>query len=353
MTAAGRTRVQLALAIGYSGAQLALPLARVQRAETLGYHSVWTAEAYGSDALSPLAYLAAVTRRIKLGAGIIQLAARTAANAAMTAATIDALAGGDRMLLGIGVSGPQIVEGWYGEPWGSPYYRLKDYVAIIRKIWARDTPVTYAGREISLPYDGPDATGLAKPLKSILHMNPRLPIYLGTGTEATVRLTGEIADGWLPLGFVPGSLPEYLPWLEQGFARAGGKSLRDLEIVAGCHVHVGDDVGAALAALKPEVALYVGGMGARSKNFHKDLMHRRGFGEAADRIQELYLAGRKDEAAAAVPDEWVDHKSLVGPRARIVERFRAWADSGATVISVRTQQDEAVEVMAEAARQSA
>ncbi len=342
--------MKLALSIGYSGARMALPVARVQRAEELGYHSVWTAEAYGSDALSPLAYLAAVTHKIKLGAGIIQLAARTPANAAMTAATIDAMSGGDRMLLGIGVSGPQIVEGWYGQPWGNPYGRLKDYVAIIRKIWERDGPVTHAGDEISLPYVGPGAAGLAKPLKSILHMNPKLPIYLGTGTEATVRLTGEIADGWLPLGFVPGAMPEYLPWLEQGFARAGGgKSLRDLEIVANCHVRLDNDVRTALAALKPETALYVGGMGARSKNFHKTLMARRGFGDAAERVQELYLAGRKEEAAAAVPDEWIDQKSLVGPRARIIERFRAWAESGATILGVRSQQDAAVEVMAEAA----
>ena len=343
--------MKLALSIGYSGAQMALPVALVQRAEALGYHSVWTAEAYGSDALSPLAYLAAVTSRIKLGAGIIQLAARTPANAAMTAATIDAMAGGDRMLLGIGVSGPQIVEGWYGQPWGRPYHRLKDYVAIIRKIWARTEPVTHAGSEISLPYAGAGAAGLAKPLKSILHMNAKIPIYLGTGTEATVRLTGEIADGWLPLGFVPGSLPEYLPWLEQGFARAGhGKSLRDLEIMAGCYVRVDNDVKAALTALKPETALYVGGMGARSKNFHKTLMTRRGFGDAAERVQELYLAGHKAEAAAAVPDEWIDQKSLVGPRVRIIERFRAWAEGGATIIGVRSGEEAAVEVMADAAR---
>ena len=343
--------MKLALSIGYSGATMALPVARVQRAEQLGFDAVWTAEAYGSDAFSPLAYLAAVTTRIKLGTGIIQLAARTPANAAMTAATIDALAGGNRLLLGIGVSGPQIVEGWYGQPWGRPYHRVKDYVAIIRKILRREAPVTHAGSEIALPYTGAGAAGLAKPLKSILHMNPDIPVYLGTGAAEMVRLTGEIADGWLPLGFVPGALPEYLPWLEEGFKRAGGgKSINNLEITAGCHVHVGDDIKAALAALKPEVALYVGGMGARSKNFHKDLMTRRGFGDAAARVQELYLAGRKEEAAAAVPDEWVDQKSLVGPRARIIARFRAWADSGATTVAVRTQQDDALDVMAEAAR---
>lgn len=343
--------MKLALAIGYSGAQMDLPVKLVQRAEELGYDSVWTAEAYGSDALSPLAYLAAVTSRIKLGSGIIQLAARTPANAAMTAATIDAMAGGGRMMLGIGVSGPQIVEGWYGQPWGRPYYRIKDYVAIIRKIWAREEPVTHEGKEISLPYEGEGSAGLAKPLKSILHMNPDIPIFLGTGNEASVRLTGEIADGWLPLGFVPGSLPEYLPWLEEGFKRAGnGKSLDNFEILTNCHVHVEDDVQAALDAMKPEVALYVGGMGARGKNFHKDLMTRRGFGDAAERIQELYLAGRKEEATAAVPDEWVDQKSLVGPPARIIERFRAWEDSGATTLAVRSKQPEAVEVMAKAAR---
>ena len=228
---------------------------------------------------------------------------------------------------------------------------MKDYVAIIRKILRREAPVTHAGSEIALPYTGAGAAGLAKPLKSILHMNPDIPVYLGTGAAEMVRLTGEIADGWLPLGFVPGALPEYLPWLEEGFKRAGGgKSIKNLEITAGCHVHVGDDIKAALAALKPEVALYVGGMGARSKNFHKDLMTRRGFGDAAARVQELYLAGRKEEAAAAVPDEWVDQKSLVGPRARIIARFRAWADSGATTVTVRTQQDDALDVMAEAAR---
>jgi F420-dependent oxidoreductase-like protein len=343
--------MKLALAIGYSGANMDLPVKRVQRAEELGYHSVWTAEAYGSDAMSPLAYLAAVTKRIKLGTGIIQLAARTPANAAMTAGTIAAMAGGDRMIVGIGVSGPQIVEGWYGQPWGRPYYRIKDYVAIMRKIWAREEPVTHDGQEISLPYTGPGSAGLAKPLKSILHMNRDIPIYLGTGNEASVRLTGEIADGWLPLGFVPGSLPEYLPWLEEGFKRAGnGKSLANFEILANCHVHVDDDVKSALDAMKPETALYVGGMGHRDKNFHKELMTRRGFGDAAERIQELYLAGRKEEAIAAVPDEWIDAKSLVGPPARIKERYRAWEESGATLLGVRTQQDIAVEVLAEAAR---
>jgi F420-dependent oxidoreductase-like protein len=343
--------MKLGLSIGYSKARLDLPVALVQQAENLGYDSVWSAEAYGSDAVTPLAFLAAVTHRIRLGTGIMQLAARTPANAAMCAGTVDALAGGGRFIAGLGVSGPQIVEGWYGQPWGRPYYRLKDYVAIMRKIFRRQEPVTHAGREITLPYTGDGAAGVGKPLKSILHMNPDIPIYLATGSESTVKLTAEIADGWLPMGFVPGCMAEYRPWLEEGFRRAAnGKSLKDFEIQALVHVEVADDVKAALARLKPEVALYVGGMGHKDKNFHKDQMIRRGFGEAADRVQELYLAHRKDEAIAAVPDEWVDMKSLVGPPGRIRQRFRAWEDSGATGLTVRSTQPEAIEVMAVAAR---
>jgi F420-dependent oxidoreductase-like protein len=342
--------MKLGLSIGYSRAQLDVPVELVQRAEQLGYDSVWTAEAYGSDAVTPLAFLAAKTSRIKLGTGIMQLAARTPANAAMSAATVDAMAGGGRFIAGIGVSGPQIVEGWYGQPWGRPYYRMKDYVAIMRKIFAREAPVTHEGKEISLPYTGPGSSGLAKPLKSILHMNP-IPIYLATGSETTVKLTAEIADGWLPMGFVPGAMAEYRPWLEEGFRRAGnGKGFHNFTIQASVHVEIEDDVKAALQRLKPEVALYVGGMGHKTKNFHNDIMVRRGFGDAAQRIQELYLAKRKDEAIAAVPDEWVDLKSLVGPPARIKQRYRAWEDSGADSLSVRSRQRAAIEVMAEAAR---
>ena len=343
--------MKLGLSIGYSRAQLDIPVKLVQRAEELGYDSVWTAEAYGSDAVTPLAYLAALTKRIKLGTGIMQLAARTPANAAMSAATVDAMAGGGRFIAGLGVSGPQIVEGWYGEPWGKPYYRMKDYVAIMRKIFRREGPVTHDGKEYSLPYTGPGALGIGKPLKSILHMNPDIPIHLATGNESTVKLTAEIADGWLPMGFMPGAMDEYRPWLEEGFKRAGnGKTMKDFAITASVHVEVENDVKAALARLKPEVALYVGGMGHKDKNFHNDIMVRRGFGDAAKRIQELYLAGHKDEAIATVPDEWVDLKSIIGPPARIRERYRAWEDCGADTISVRSRQPEAIEVMAQAAR---
>lgn len=339
--------MKLGLSLGYSGAEMQLPVERVLQAEKLGYDSVWTAEAYGSDAISPLAYLAALTKRIRLGTGIIQLAARTPAATAMSVQTVDALAGGNRVICGLGVSGPQIVEGWYGQPWGKPYYRIKDYVAIMRKIFEREGPVSHEGREISLPYTGPGAMGIGKPLKSILHTNPNLPIWLGTGTEANVKLTAEIADGWLPLGFVPGSMAIYRPWLEQGFERAGGgKSLRDLEIQAGATVFITDDLREAFRRMKPGIALYVGGMGHRDKNFHNDMMVRRGYGDAAKTIQELYLAGRKAEAMEAVPDEYCDEGSLVGPPARIRQRYKAWADSGATGLTISAVQDEAIELMA-------
>jgi len=340
--------MKLGLMLGYSGGELRLPVEKVQLAERLGYDSVWTAEAYGSDALSPLAYLAARTERIRLGTAVIQLAGRTPANAAMTIATIDALAGGNRVICGIGVSGPQIVEGWYGQPWGKPYYRIRDYVTIMKKILRREEPVVHEGREISLPYTGEGALGVGKPLKSILHMNPDIPIWLGTGMESTVRLTAEIADGWLPLGLVPENYATYKPWIEEGLAKAG-RSPDTFERQGMVSVAVTDDVRTALDRLKPGIALYVGGMGHRNKNFHKEMMIRRGFGEAADRIQELYLAKRKDEAIAAVPDEFVDQGALVGDRARIARRFRDWEDCGVTGLTI-TGDEQAVRLMAEVAR---
>lgn len=340
--------MKLGCAIEYAGRKVDVPIERIKRLEAMGYDSVWTAEAYGSDAITPLAYIAAHTERIRLGTGVIQLAARTPANAAMAFATLDQLAGGNRAICGIGVSGPQIVEGWYGQPWGRPYYRIKDYVAIMKKIFAREEPVTHAGKEISLPYQGEGALGIGKPLKSILHMNPNIPIFLGTGMESTVRLTAEVADGWLPLGFVPETAALYDGWIDEGLAK-GGKTSEQFERQAGTSVQVTDDVKSALDRLKPGIALYVGGMGHKTKNFHKEMMIRRGFGEAAERIQELYLAKRKDEAIAAVPDEFVDQGALVGPKERIARRFRDWEDSGLTGLTI-SGDEEAVRFMAECAR---
>jgi len=339
--------MKLGFSIGYSGAEMALPMEMIQQAEHLGYDSVWTAEAYGSDAISPLAYIAAKTQHIRLGTGIIQLSARTPAATAMAAQTVDALAGGGRFILGLGVSGPQIVEGWYGQPWCKPYWRIRDYVTIMKKIFARDEPVSHQGREISLPYTGEGAIGIGKPLMSILHTNPHLPIFLGSGGPANLRMAGELCDGLLPLGFVPSRAAEYRKSIEEGFAKAGnGKGWDTFEIQTNVSVNVTDDVRGALRALKPGVALYVGGMGHKNVNFHKEQMIKRGYGEAAERIQELYLAGRKAEALEEVPDDFLDEGALIGPPARIRERYRAWADSGVTGITVATRQPEALDLMA-------
>ena len=340
--------MKLGLMLGYSGANLRIPIEDVQLAERLGYDSVWTAEAYGSDAITPLAYIAAHTDRIRLGTAVLQLAGRTPANTAMAMATLDQIAGGNRAICGLGVSGPQIVEGWYGQPWGKPYYRIKDYVTIMKKIWAREEPVIHEGREISLPYKGEGALGIGKPLKSILHMNPDIPVFLGTGMESTVRMTAEIADGWLPLGFVPETAHLYEDWINEGLAK-GGKEPEQFERQVMTSVKVTDDVQGALDALKPGIALYVGGMGHKNINFHKEMMVRRGFAEEADKIQELYLAKRKDEAADAVPNDFVDSGALVGPKERIKERFKAWESSGVTGLTI-SGNAEAIETMAEVAR---
>jgi F420-dependent oxidoreductase-like protein len=324
---------------------------QIHKAEDLGFDTVWTAESYGSDAFTPLAFIAAQTQRIRLATGIVQLAARSPTNCAMTAQTLEALAGSGRLIVGLGLSGPQIVEGWYGQPWGKPATRLRDYVAIMRKVWRRDGPVSHDGDEICLPYSGPDATGLGKPLKSILHGNPAIPIMLGTSTPGNIRLTGEIADGWLSMHVTPAQLPGHLLQLAKGLAlRSDGKSLKDLEIVAALSVIQTQDVQAALSAMKPATALYVGGMGAKDKNFHKDAMIARGFAAEAERVQELYLAGYKDEAAAAVPDAYLDQGALIGPADRIAERYPAWRDSGFTTLRLTKATIPAMETVARLAR---
>ena len=340
--------MKVALSLNYAHAKMELPIQRILRAEQLGFDSVWTAETYSSDAITPLAFIGALTKRIRLGTSIAALAARTPANLAMCAQTIDAMAGEGRMMLGIGVSGPQIVEGWHGQPWGKPADRMRDYVAIIKKILRREGPVSHQGREISLPYpkDAPGSSGLGKPLKSILHGNPNIPVMLGTATKGNIRLAAEIADGWLSMHLVPGSLKDYIPVLEEGFAkRTDGMTLKNFVIRGSVSVKVTDDVKKAIDAAKPHVALYVGGMGAKDKNFHKDAMIRRGFPEAAERIQELFMAGRNDEAAAAVPDDYIDDEGLMGPPDRIRERWGRWRDSGLTILSISTPNDEAVEVI--------
>ena len=345
--------MKLGLELGYSGGQLKLPVDLILKAEELGFDSVWTAEAYGSDAFSPLAYIAALTRRIRLATGIAQLSARTPANCAMTAQTIEELAGRGRMIVGLGISGPQIVEGWYGQPWGKPATRIRDYVAILRKVWRRDAPVIHDGKEIALPYRGEGATGLGKPLKSILHGNPDIPVMLGTATPLNLRLTGEIADGWLSMHVTPGNLAPKLALLEEGLARrTDGRTIKDLEIVANAQLVLTDDVKGAIDAIRPHIALYVGGMGAKEKNFHNDAMVERGFAAEAARIQELYLAGRKEEAAAAVPAEYIDDAGLIGPPDRLRQRYRLWADSGFTLLRLTCRDQASLEAIAAIARQA-
>ena len=343
--------MKLGIELGYSGARLKLPMELILRAEQLGYDSIWTAETYGSDAITPLAYIGALTKRIRLATGVVQLAARTPANLAMCAQTIDAMAGEGRVIVGIGMSGPQIVEGWYGQPWGKPNYRMRDYVAIVKKILRREGPVSHDGKEISLPYKGEGSSGLGKPLKSILHGNPNIPIYLGTSTPLNIRMAAEVADGWLSMNWMPKTAQANEKLIAEGLAkRTDGVTRKRFGVHGMVSVHITKDtpadIKAAIDAEKPGIALYVGGMGAKDKNFHKDVMTDCGYGDAALRIQELYLAGRKDEANAAVPDEYVDELALIGPEARVRSRWKPWADSGADSLCLKWPGPDAVEMMA-------
>ncbi len=332
----------------WAGAGLRVPIEQVQRAEALGYDSVWTAEAYGSDAISPLAFLAAHTQRIKLATGIIQISARTPTATAMAMATVDALAGGNRTIIGLGLSGPQVVEGWYGAPWARPGARLRDTIEIIRNVLRRDGPLAYEGQVISAPYRGPGATEMAKPLRSILHTN-NLPIWIAAGGPHNIALAGELCEGWIPMGFRPHMMSTYMDQLGVGWNKRSGGRPNDFEVAPSVTVTITDDVQAALDAAKPRIALYVGGMGHPEMNFHNQSMARVGFPEAAARIQELFLAGRRDEMAAAVPDEFIDDGGLFGSPARIKERLHPWLACGATTLVVRTgsRSDDVLELMAD------
>jgi F420-dependent oxidoreductase-like protein len=339
--------LRLALNIGYSGRTLDLPVDRVLEAERLGYHAVWTAESYGSDAVTPLAWLGALTSTIRLGTAIMQMPARTPAMTAMTAMTLDQLSGG-RMLLGLGLSGPQVVEGWHGRPYGKPLGKTREYVSIVRKIFEREGRLQHDGRHYQIPYRGPDATGLGRPLKSILHGRRDLPIYLAAIGPKNVALTAEIADGWLPIFFAPQHYDAiFKAHIETGFARTGGKSYEQFDIAATVPVVVGDSVEACRNQVKPFIALYVGGMGAREKNFYYNLACRFGYEAAANQIQDFFLAGDRGAAMASVPDGLVDEIALCGPKERIAERLEPWRNSPVTTLCVSTFDIDAVRVMAE------
>jgi F420-dependent oxidoreductase-like protein len=343
--------LRLGINLGYQdwANGLAQAVSLVQHAERLGYHSAWTAEAYGTDAVTPLTWLMAHTERMHLGPAIMQMPARTPAMTAMTAATLDGMSGG-RFLLGLGTSGPQVVEGWHGQPYGKPLVRTREYVEIVREILRRERPLEHHGLHYDIPYSGADATGLGKPLKIIVH--PRradIPIYLAAIGPKNVALAAEIGDGWLPIFFSPTRFREtYGESIDSGFSRAGGgKSLDSFDVAPTVTVIVGDDPHALADLVRPMVALYVGGMGARGRNFYNDLACRYGFEAAAKEVQDLYLDGKKREAAAAVPFELVDEVTLLGPKERIRDRLGAWRDAGVTTLVVGAAQPEALELMAE------
>jgi len=313
---------------GYSPAQMTLPMDTILEAEKLGYDCVWTAEAYGSDAVSPAAWILARTTKINVGTAIMQMPARTPAMAAMTAMTLDALSEG-RFKMGLGPSGPQVVEGWHGVPYGKPLTRTREYISIIRKILAREDRLTHDGEIYQIPNTGPGTTGLGKPLKSILHGRSSLKIYTAAVSPNGVRCAGEVADGFFPLWMNPERYDVFKDSLEAGFAKAGdGKSLKDFDVAPAVTVVMGDDVEQCRMPVKMFLSLYVGGMGARAKNFYNDFAKRCGYEAEAKEIQDLYLDGKKQEAAAAVPDKLVDEIALVGPRERILDRLEAWKDAG-------------------------
>ena len=311
----------------------------IQEAERLGYESVWTAEAYGSDAIVPLAWWGANTSKIKLGTAIVQISARTPAATAMAAMTLDHLSGG-RLLLGLGVSGPQVVEGWYGQSFAKPLARMREYIGILRDIWAREGPVTSEGPYYPLPYTGagglPDPTGLGKPLKSSIHpLREDIPIYLAAEGPKNIALAAELCDGWLALFYSPNHDDIYRPALDEGFAREGARhGPGDFEVAASVPFIVTDNAGAAIDAVRPMYALYFGGMGARSVNFHANVPIRMGYEAEVGQIQELYLSGKKDEAAAAIPAKLIDELTLIGSAEQIKDKLEAWRESSVTTLLI-------------------
>ena len=304
----------------------------IAEAEKLGFDSVWTAEAYGSDCLTPLAWWGAQTERIKLGTGIVQMSARQPAATAMAAMTLDHLSGG-RFILGLGVSGPQVVEGWYGMPFAKPLARTREYIGILRDIWARQGPVTNDGPHYPLPL--PDGTGLGKPLKASIHpLREDIPVYLAAEGPKNIALAAEICDGWVAMLLSP-TLPLYSDALAEGFAREGARRTpEEFEVVAQVPFIVLDDVEQAADAVRPFYALYFGGMGAKGKNFHANVAIRMGYEKLIDEMQDLYLSGKKDEAAAALPFDLIDELSLIGPADRIRDRVEAWRESVVTTMLI-------------------
>lgn len=320
--------MKLGMIVGYSGRKLNIPIDAIKHAEKLGYDSVWTSEAYGSDAITPATWILANTTKIKVGTAIIQMPARTPSMAAMTAMSLAQLSG-DRFIIGVGASGPQVIEGWHGVPYGRPVTRLKEYVQVMKQIFAREGDLTFEGKEYQIPYRGAGSTGLGKPLKSILHCDKPIPIYAATLTPAGVEAAAEVADGFFPVWMDPDKYSVFAEPIAKGFKAAGnGKSLKTFDVAPFVTCVMGDDVKECMKPIRNSMALYIGGMGAKGRNFYTDYATRLGFGNSAAQIQDLYLAGKKEEAAALVPEALIDAVHLVGPAERIKERLQRWKAAG-------------------------
>lgn len=341
--------MRLGLQLGYWPAQPPADQAElVTAAEEAGFDAVFTAEAWGSDAYTPLAWWGRQTTRIRLGTSVAQLSARTPTACAMAALTLDHLCGG-RHILGLGVSGPQVVEGWYGATFPKPLARTREYVDIVRQVWAREAPVTSKGPHYPLPRTGEGTTGLGKPLKPIVHpLRSDIPIMLGAEGPKNVALAAEIGDGWLPIFYSPRLAPMYNEWLDEGFARpTARRSREDFEICATAQIVVTDDRAAVLAAIKPYLALYVGGMGAEAANFHAEMYRRAGYAGVVDEVTRLFRSGRKDDAAQAIPDEMADDMAVVGNIDQVRQQIAAWEKCGVTMMVVRGYGKDHIDEVAE------
>ena len=343
--------MKLGLLLGYSGKTIDLPMDYILEAERLGFDSAWVAEAWGNDTVSAATWILARTERLRVGTGIMQIPARTPAMTAMTAMSLAQLSGG-RFILGVGASGPQVVEGWHGQPYQKPLQRTREYIEIVRLIMARQAPLTYDGEVYQLPYQGPDSTGLGKPLKSILKADTSIPIYTASFTPGGFRTSGELADGVIPAFLSPAKIDIIVDNVQQGFAKAGrSHGFDDFDIAPFVHFSLGDDLEACRESTRQRLALYVGGMGAKKKNFYYDFACRLGYAEAAEEIQQHYLSGRQREAARAVPVALIDEISLVGTEDRIREQARPWLaarDSGyVKTLILKIDQPEAMALAAD------
>jgi len=332
--------LKIGMQLGYWGAGPPDDLIGVAKeAESLGYDSIYTAEAWGSDAFTPLAWIGAHTSRIQLGTSVVQLSARTPTATAMATLTLDHLTGG-RVILGLGVSGPQVVEGWYGAPFAKPLARTREYIDIVRQVLRREAPVTSAGPHYPLPYTGPNSWGMGKPLRSITHpLRADVPIFMGAEGPKNVALAAEIADGWLPL--------YYSPYRPEVYSDSLKNAKPGFEISQMVIFNVADDVATGLMPVKAMLGFYIGGMGSKKRNFHMELMSRMGFEAEAQKIQELFFEGKRAEAIASVPDQFADEISLVGPIDRIKDRLDAWRDTPVTSLLIGTQDKDQMRTFAE------